>query len=54
MSAGQGKNTGKLFLFGGCGANGRLNDLHEFDIGRGKWTQLPSSNAIRGRGGASF
>jgi N-acetylneuraminic acid mutarotase len=32
MVAGQGANSNKLYVFGGCAAKGRLNDLHEYDI----------------------
>ncbi|KAL4430939.1 hypothetical protein ABPG75_006195 [Micractinium tetrahymenae] len=47
---------GKLYLFGGCGAGsaGRLNDLWEFDPASLAWRQLPSSDAIKGRGGPGF
>lgn len=48
--------AGKLYLFGGCGAGstGRLNDLWEFDPTASAWRQLPSSDAIPGRGGPGF
>ena len=39
-----------LYVFGGCGASGRLHDLHAFDINSRAWTELPSSD-LRGRGG---
>jgi len=32
-----------LYLFGGVGANGRLNDLWKFDTTNDKWTSLGSS-----------
>ncbi|XP_024397417.1 thiohydroximate-O-sulfate sulfur/sulfate-lyase (nitrile-forming) NSP2 [Physcomitrium patens] len=32
----------QVFTFGGCGKNGRLNDLWCFDIANGVWEQLPS------------
>lgn len=51
----------KLYVFGGCGllsrtslTSGRFNDLHTFDPKTAKWTQLPSSDKIKGRGGAVF
>lgn len=46
----------KLYVFGGCGpaGTGRLADLHEYDVKRGAWTTLPTSDAIEGRGGAGF
>lgn len=31
----------QVFTFGGCGENGRLNDLWCFDIATSKWTKLP-------------
>ena len=52
---------GKLYVFGGCGplsrnslTSGRFNDLHSFDPKTSKWTKLPSSDKIKGRGGAVF
>ncbi|GAB4817934.1 hypothetical protein N2152v2_004980 [Parachlorella kessleri] len=45
---------GKLYVFGGCGEAGRLNDLWEFDTASGTWSQLPTSAAIKGRGGCGF
>ncbi|KAG0562777.1 hypothetical protein KC19_9G170600 [Ceratodon purpureus] len=32
----------QVFTFGGCGENGRLNDLWSFDIASSQWTKLPS------------
>ena len=44
-----------LYVFGGCGAvNGRLNDLHRFDISTATWYSLGSSSLLRGRGGPSL
>lgn len=48
---------GKLYVFGGCGDFGnssRMNDLYCFDPKTEKWTKLPSSDSIKGRGGAVF
>ncbi|PRW58177.1 nitrile-specifier 5-like [Chlorella sorokiniana] len=47
---------GKLYVFGGCGegSSGRLNDLWQFDPATNRWRQLPSSDAIKGRGGPGF
>jgi len=45
---------GLLYVFGGCGVKGRLNDLHSFDPGTSTWTKLPSCDSIAGRGGACF
>lgn len=43
-----------LYVFGGCGEQGRLNDLYKFDTLTLSWTDLPNSNLISGRGGPSF
>uniref|UniRef100_A0A0D6QZF2 Nitrile-specifier protein 5 n=1 Tax=Araucaria cunninghamii TaxID=56994 RepID=A0A0D6QZF2_ARACU len=32
----------EVYVFGGCGINGRLNDLWAFNIEQGTWRQLPS------------
>ena len=44
----------KIYLFGGCSALGRLNDLWCLDTETGGWEELPSSKNIAGRGGAGF
>lgn len=44
----------KLYVFGGCGADGRLADLHEFDTTTQQWTQLASPPDVSGRGGATL
>ena len=43
-----------LFVFGGCAAVGRLNDLHRFDTTTNEWETMPSSDAILGRGGPTL
>ena len=43
-----------LYVFGGCGASGRLADLHKFDTTTRTWTALGTSNVLRGRGGANL
>lgn len=43
-----------LFVFGGCGANGRLNDLWRFDTVAEKWESLGKSHVLQGRGGANL
>ena len=43
----------KLYVFGGCGAAGRLSELHCLDTKTLQWTQLPTL-AAAGRGGAGF
>lgn len=44
-----------LFVFGGCdNKHGRVNDLFAFDIKTSVWTQMPSSDAIKGRGGPNL
>lgn len=42
---------GKLYIFGGCGTNGRLNDLWEFDPSSKTWLELPRCDAVGARGG---
>jgi hypothetical protein len=42
---------GRLYVFGGCGASGRLADLHSFDPSRASFEKLSCSD-LRGRGGA--
>lgn len=46
----------RLYVFGGCGQQGRLADLWELDTSMAPptWRQLPSSDAIRPRGGAGL
>lgn len=44
----------KLYVFGGCGADGRLSDLWAFDTVAGSWAQLAQSDAIVGRGGSKL
>mmetsp|Transcript_10955 Transcript_10955/g.23708 ORF Transcript_10955/g.23708 Transcript_10955/m.23708 type:complete len:211 (-) Transcript_10955:535-1167(-) len=41
-----------LYVFGGCGASGRMADLHKFDTSTNKWTDLGSSSVLKGRGAA--
>lgn len=45
--------SGKLFVFGGCGTDGRLNDLYEFNTDTMTWTAHPASS-LRGRGGPNL
>ena len=45
---------GLLYCFGGCGAPGRMSDLHSFDPKTATWTKLPAFDKIKGRGGACF
>lgn len=47
-------NGKEIFMFGGCGAKGRLNDLWKFDVKLGEWSQLPTSGELKGRGGPSL
>jgi len=45
----------KLYLFGGCGnKSGRLADLYAFDLNALRWTDLGSSQYLKGRGGANL
>ncbi|KAL3693044.1 hypothetical protein R1sor_006695 [Riccia sorocarpa] len=41
----------KLYTFGGCGKDGRLNDLWVYDIKSGEWEAHPSSSTCIPRGG---
>uniref|UniRef100_A0A7S3PKB3 Uncharacterized protein n=1 Tax=Aplanochytrium stocchinoi TaxID=215587 RepID=A0A7S3PKB3_9STRA len=43
-----------IYVFGGCGAEGRLADLHCYSLKSQTWTQLPSCDLISGRGGPGF
>ena len=36
-----------LYIFGGCGKAGRLNDLWSFDTTSGKWEELASSDLVK-------
>ena len=38
--------SGMLYVFGGCGADGRLNELHAYDPAGNQWQQLPASDAV--------
>jgi len=42
-----------LYVFGGCGASGRLADLYRFDLHSSTWHDLGSSQ-LRGRGGTNL
>lgn len=42
-----------IYVFGGCGAAGRLADLHCYNILKNTWKKLPVSS-LRGRGGPNF
>lgn len=44
----------KVYIFGGCGADGRLADLYELDLASRRWTAMPPSPDLPGRGGATF
>lgn len=43
-----------VFIFAGCGAAGRLADLHELDLATQRWTAMPPPPDLAGRGGATF
>ncbi|KAK3092884.1 hypothetical protein FSP39_008380, partial [Pinctada imbricata] len=48
-------SSGKmLYVFGGCGAKGRMSDLYAFDTETSTWEKFPQSEAIVGRGGAGL
>lgn len=41
-----------VYIFGGCGVTGRLNDLWAFDVFEKKWIEFPSPGEnCKGRGG---
>ncbi|XP_010525270.1 PREDICTED: nitrile-specifier protein 5 [Tarenaya hassleriana] len=41
-----------VYVFGGCGVDGRLNDLWAFNVVAQKWIQFPApGEACKGRGG---
>ncbi|KAJ8764639.1 hypothetical protein K2173_006721 [Erythroxylum novogranatense] len=44
-----------VYIFGGCGVAGRLNDLWAFDVVKGEWIKYcsPGDN-LKGRGGAGL
>ena len=43
-----------LYVFGGCGASGRLKDLWKFDTMAKQWYDLGESHHLRGRGGPNL
>ena len=47
-------NGKMLYVFGGCGASGRMSDLYSFDTSNSTWEKLPQSDVIEGRGGAGL
>lgn len=47
-------DTNTIYVFGGCGEQGRLADLFSFDVDSLTWSALPSCEHISGRGGCSF
>lgn len=44
----------KIYVFGGCSAEGRLNDLHVLDTETLIWKELPACEAASGRGGPAL
>ena len=44
----------KMYIFGGCGVEGRLADLHEFDASTSTWRRLADPPDVLGRGGATL
>lgn len=45
----------RVYLFGGCGDTGRLNDLWAYDVNDGQWIELPlPPESCRGRGGTGL
>jgi N-acetylneuraminic acid mutarotase len=47
-------SNNKLYVFGGCGKNGRLNDLYEYDVLKNSWAKLITDDRIIACGGASL
>ncbi|KAI8475700.1 MAG: kelch repeat protein [Monoraphidium minutum] len=46
---------GRVYIFGGCGAKGRLADLWRYDPAAAAWAELPAAPAgVLPRGGASL
>ncbi|GAB2285178.1 hypothetical protein Dimus_019630 [Dionaea muscipula] len=44
-----------IYIFGGCGVAGRLNDLWAYDVDDRKWIQFPGpGDKLKGRGGAGL
>lgn len=43
-----------IFVFGGCGASGRLADLYKLDVATMVWERLPDPPGVDGRGGATL
>ena len=43
-----------IYMFGGCGSNGRLNDLWKFDTLTNQWSCLGNSHILKGRGGPNI
>lgn len=42
----------RVYVFGGCGVDGRLNDLWAFDVNANSWIKFPlPGDACKGRGG---
>lgn len=39
--------TQHIYIFGGCGAKGRLNDLFVYDTFTGRWKQLIGTSHIQ-------
>ncbi|XP_033736402.1 nitrile-specifier protein 5-like [Pecten maximus] len=44
----------RLYVFGGCVEEDRLNDLHSYDIATNTWEQQPTNEDIERRGGAGL
>jgi N-acetylneuraminic acid mutarotase len=48
-------DVSKVYIFGGCGVAGRLNDLWAYDVVDQKWSQYPNpGETCKGRGGPGF
>ena len=45
---------GSLYVFGGCGAEGRMADLYQLNLETRMWKSLGNSPLLRGRGGPNL
>jgi N-acetylneuraminic acid mutarotase len=44
----------KLYVFGGCAENSRMNDLYSFDVTCNRWERQPNHDVMEARGGAGL
>jgi hypothetical protein len=46
--------SGSLYIFGGCGAEGRMADLYKLELATLTWQNFGTSPLLKGRGGANL